>query len=463
VTPDVLVVGAGPAGSTAAQTAASLGLRTVLLEEHPEVGSPTHCTGKLSVHAFERFGLPDALIQTALRAAALHAPDGTIARVRRVAVDSYVVDRDPFDRYLAGRAAASRAELITGARARTVVRDGNRLRVEVERRGSHLTITAPLVIDAEGASPVLPPQLGIAPRRRLVHGLQYEVEGVVLDDIEAPDLYFGRDVAPGFFAWMMPTGSGKGRLGLAVDPRQTDRPPLYFLERLMAGHPAVAPRMRQARVVRKLAGRIPILGPRRPTWTDGMLVVGDAAGHVKATSGGGIYFSMLAGEIAGRTAARYLGAAARRDRVLAGYEREWRRAFGREVHFTTAVRQAINRLSDRHISAIIRALASDEGLRRAVEEHGDTQYQSRLLRPALAASVRAAARDLSLAPTVIAAMAAGVLGLWSDGAAPASHGAGREPGGPAARTAAGGAKDRSTNGTKAGESHSVATSSGGDS
>lgn len=445
MTPDVVVVGAGPAGSTAARTAAALGLRTVLLEEHPEVGSPTHCTGKLSVHAFERFGLPDALIQSALRAAALYAPDGTVVRVRRAAVDSYVVDRDPFDRYLAGRAAEAGAELITGARARTVVRDGGRLRIEVERRGSRLAITAPLVIDAEGASPVLPPQLGVAPRRRLVHGLQYELERVVLDDIEAPDLYFGRDVAPGFFAWMMPTGPGKGRLGLAVDPRQTDRPPLSFLERLMAGHPAVAPRTRQARVVRKLAGRIPILGPRRPTWTDGMLIVGDAAGHVKATSGGGIYFSMLGGEIAGRIAARYLGAAAPRERVLAGYEREWQDAFGREVHFTTVVRQALNRLSDRHISAIIRALATDEGLRRAVEEHGDTQYQSRLLRPVLAASVRAAARDLSLAPTVIAALGAGMLGLWSDGAA------------------AGPAKDRSANGAKAGESHSVAPSSGGDS
>jgi flavin-dependent dehydrogenase len=254
-----------------------------------------------------------------------------------------------------------------------------------------------------------------------VHGLQYEVEGAAIEEDDAPDLYFGRNVAPGFFAWLMPAGPGRGRLGLAVDPRATDRPPLYYLERLVASHPAVSPRMRGARIVRKMAGRIPILGPRRPTATDGMIVAGDAAGHVKATSGGGIYFSMLAGETAGLAAAQYVGADARgRRSALAAYERWWQAAFGREIRFTSLVRRTLNRLPDRHLSAAIRALASNDGLRRAVEEHGDTQYQSRILWPALAAAARAGLRDRSLTPAAAAAAGACLLALWShDGMPPA--------------------------------------------
>jgi flavin-dependent dehydrogenase len=147
-----------------------------------------------------------------------------------------------------------------------------------------------------------------------------------------------------------------------------------------------------------------------------MLVIGDAAGQVKATSGGGIYFSMLAGELAGRAASRYVAAwpfVAGYD-ALTRYEREWQAAFGREVRFTTVVRHTLNRLSDRHVNAVIRAIATDEGLRRAIEEHGDTQYQSRLLRPVLAAALRAGARDLRLAPTVLTALGAALLSLSTE-------------------------------------------------
>ena len=413
---DVLVVGAGPGGASAARAAALAGLRVVLLEEHRQVGRPTHCTGKLSVHAFRRFALPAALAQTALRAAVLCAPDGTTAVVRRAAIDSYVVDRAVFDRFLADRAAAAGAEVITGARARMVERVGGHVRVVADRPQGRLTIDAALVIDAEGAHPVLPAQLGLRLRRRLVHGLQYEVEGARIDADDTPELYFGRDVAPGFFGWLMPIGGDRGRLGVAIDPQRTARSPAYYLERLRTEHPLAARRLQGARIVRRLAGHIPVLGPRRPTYAPGMLVVGDAAGHVKATSGGGIYFAMLAGELAARAAADLVAGGAAAAGALAGYERAWRAAFGREVRFTSIVRAALNRLPDRHVSMAIRALATDPGLRRAVEEHGDTQYQSRLLRPVLRAALRAGLRDVRLTPTVAAALGAAALALWRDGA-----------------------------------------------
>src|SRR3989304_1712655 len=252
--------------------------RTGLLEEHGEIGLPAHCSGKLSVHAFREFALPTSLARTSLRAATLYAPDGSAATVRRREIDSHVVDRDVFDRWLAEQAQAAGAELILGARARRGTRENGLIRVEADRRGQPLTVRAAVVIDAEGARTLLPETLGLPQRRVLIQGLQYEMDGLRLDAADTPEVYFGREGAPGVFAWIMPPGPGTGRGGLCVDPRLTHRPPVYFLERLIAEHPVTSRRVRGARIVRKLVGRIPILGRRPPPYAPGPLVAGGAAG-----------------------------------------------------------------------------------------------------------------------------------------------------------------------------------------
>src|SRR3972149_4820664 len=107
--------------------------------------------------------------------------------------------------------------------------------------------------------------------------------------------------------------------------------------------PGPSRRVRGARIVRNLVGRIPILGRRPSSYAPGLLVAGDAAGHVKATSGGGIYFSLVAGRLAAEAAGAILGGDAA---ALPRYEQAWRRRFGRELVFTTALRRTLNRLPD---------------------------------------------------------------------------------------------------------------------
>jgi geranylgeranyl reductase family protein len=413
---DVIVVGGGPAGGMAARTAARIGLRTLLLEEHSKIGAPAHCSGKLSLHAFREFDLPSSLARTALRAASLYAPDGRVARVRRKEIDSYVVDRDRFDRWLAERAAEAGCEIMLGVRARRASRVDGAVVVDAERRGSTLTLRAAVVIDAEGARTLLPASLGITPRRALIHGLQYEMEGLRLESDDEPELYFGREWAPGFFAWIMPLGPSAGRVGVCIDPRITRRPPVYYLERLMAEHPVTARRVRGARLVRKLVGRIPILGGPAPSYGPGFFIVGDAAGQVKATSGGGIYFSLVAGRLAAEAAvamaAGDLGAGRR-------YEEGWKRRFGRELTFTTAVRKMLNALPDPDLSRLIGAIGANPLLQRTIEEHGDTQYQSRLLRPVIGQALRSW-REVGLAPAVLRALIRGLLA--ADGEEPTASG-----------------------------------------
>ena len=421
---DVIVVGAGPAGGMAALSAARLGLRTALIEEHREVGTPIHCSGKLQLHAFREFNLPSHLILNTLQAGRFYAPNGAVARVRRARPDSHVVDRGVFDRWLAVQAQEEGAELVVGTRLRAAERLNGTIRVTGERAGRSYAATARVVIDAEGARPVLPRTLGLDLPRRSVMGLQYQMSGVDLDGNDCPEVYLGTSSSPGFFAWLMPIGPGRGRVGLCVDPAFAPRAPLYYLERLIREHPVASRRLRRAVIEQKLAGPIPVISRRHRSTTDGMIVAGDAAGHVKATSGGGIYFSLIGGQLAAGAAAAYAGG---RRAALTEYERRWRRRFGRELRFTSMVRTVLNRMSDVDLNAVVAALANVDEVRQTLEVHGDTAYQSRLLVPVLRQALhRRSAWPLTKMTLRLAII--GLQSLWTDGLLGGGRG-GAEPDG----------------------------------
>ncbi len=403
---DLIVVGAGPAGSEAARAAARAGLRTLLAEEHPTVGVPSHCTGKLSSHAFGEFEIPPAMALNAVSAAVFHSPGGVSVHVRRATVDSYVVDRVAFDRWLATRAASAGVEVTTRTRIAAVARTNGTLIVEGQRGGRPFRARCRLVIDAEGAAPRLPRMLRLSGARRYALGLQYEMRGIGGLRSDTPEMFFGGDIAPGFFAWLMPLGGSRARVGLCVDPLRSRRAPVWYLDRLLDTHPALRHRMRGAEVTQKVAGRIPLVGSRGPVSGPGMIIVGDAAGQVKATSGGGIYYAMIAGRIAGEEAARYVAG----DPVaLAAYERRWRRRLGREVAFTAFGRRAINRLSDGDLDLVLRLIAESPQILASVEAIGDSQFQSRLFVPLLRGLATAAVGRPALVPVICKALVRGML------------------------------------------------------
>ena len=412
---DVIVAGAGPAGGMAARTAAALGLRTALVEEHEQPGLPAHCSGKLQLHAFREFDLPASLVMNTLRAGAFYSPGGAVFRVRREEADSHVVDRVAFDRWLAEAAARCGAALLLDTRLGGAERFNGAIRVSGTRRGRPFSATASVLIDAEGARPVLPRTLGLRIPRAYVYGLQYQMAGVDLDEPDMPEIYLGSASAPRFFGWIMPIGPDRARAGVCVDPRLTPQSPIHYLERLMREHPVASRRLRHAVIERKLAGPIPVLGARRPTVAPGLLVAGDAAGQVKATSGGGIYFSLISGRLAAEAAHEYVGGA--RD-ALPRYEDAWRRRFGRELYVTAFARMAINHMSDAEMDTFVAAMAEDSDLRRTIEQRGDTAFQSRLLAPVLLRALRwSLVRPVGFA--LLRALRYGVLALWDGGASAA--------------------------------------------
>jgi geranylgeranyl reductase family protein len=349
---DVLIVGAGPAGSAAAETLARAGCDVVVAEEHHTAGLPVHCTGVLAASAFDELALPAAARLNALSTVRFQAPGGNTFSYTTDAVEAVVIDRVVLDQELL--AAATRA----GA---TLVPECRIVRLEVSASGAVAyssdgrTFSARAVILACGASYRLQQSLGLGLPALYLQSAQLEVP---VRSLGAVELHFGVDVAPRGFAWAVPVQRPEGtfaRVGLMCQSRAD----ILFARHL----DAVSERYQIAeRDVQPPRRKLLPLASLDRTYGNRVLAVGDAAGLVKPATGGGIYYAVLTA----RLAAEHLVAALAADRLdaaaLAGYERNWRRHMAREFSLQLTLRRVAQRLSDKDIDALFDVVGSDDFL-----------------------------------------------------------------------------------------------------
>jgi digeranylgeranylglycerophospholipid reductase len=360
---DVAIIGGGPAGLTVARTLASSGHDVVVLEEHEEIGVPVHCTGVLGLDAFEEFDLPtDAVLSTA-HVARFVAADGSDVAVDAERARAAVVDRARFDQALAASSRAAGAELRSGARVRTIEIDSTGVTVGVE--GSP-ELRARACVIACGANYRFNRQLGLGVPRSYVQSAQLEQPMQGPADVE---VHLGRAVAPGGFAWLVPferDGQPHTRLGLMCESRAQG----FFRDfagRIRERFNAPAGTWREPRL------KILPLGPVPRTYASRLLAVGDAAGLVKPTTGGGIYYSLISGRLAAET----LDGALRDDDLREGrlklYEQEWRARIGAEIRIGLAFRTLVSRMTDRAIDSVIE-LARVDGIVPMLRETADFNW-----------------------------------------------------------------------------------------
>ncbi len=361
---DVVVVGAGPAGAIAAKYAAKNGANTLLIEEHASIGSPVQCTGLISITALNECEIGEgSFVLNKMKGAFVYAPNGEELVVQGKNVKAYVIDRKIFDRALVERSLDEGADILLKTRFIGMEKG----KISVISNGEQKEIHTSVVIGADGIQSNVGRAAGLGRCEKFLSGIQFEAPYAAKDP-EFVEIFTGNDIAPGFFAWAVPF-NGLARIGLAKNPGTN--PPLYYLEELLK-HPVVASRYRGSRTEHVLGG-IP-LGPPGKTTGNGVFLVGDAAGQVKPTSGGGIYMSAVCAKMAGEVAAR----ASRKEAKLPEYEKRWRSTVGRELAIGMRIHKSMGKLSDENLNEFIAFLNKPE-VREVITEYGDMDHPSVLL------------------------------------------------------------------------------------
>ncbi len=368
---DVAVVGAGPAGSRTARQLARLGLRVALIEEHRQVGVPSHCSGLISPRTWQMGETgDDSLVCNVLRGAYVHVQGDGHIELGDIPVRAVAIDRVRWDQALAEQAYRAGAEPVL-ARCVGVERTKEGLVLRLQCRGRESALLARLVVGADGAHSRVARALGMPPPRERVLALGVEAE-VDLPRDDYVHVFVGPDLAPGWFGWAIPLGDGRARLGIGCWAGSGE--PLRRYRLLRQSFPSLLGRVRELRFY---GGSIPLaLAPL--TFGDGVLLVGDAAGQVKPFSGGGIYTGLVSAHLCAEAAAQALA----RDDVSApslyAYERAWRRALGRELVRSRRLRELGLSLGQRELELLVRVL-SHPRLRSLAVRHADIDYPSRAL------------------------------------------------------------------------------------
>lgn len=382
---DVIVVGSGPSGSFAALNLAKLGANVTVLEEHGEIGFPSHCAGHVSIKGLKTLGLyplPEGIVENTFCGAVFHSPGGKQFEVRFSSPVTCAINRVLFDKYLAGIAEDAGAFYCLNTRVVSpIVSEGCVKGVTVEQGGkAEQTFSALGVVDAEGISSRILQKTGLSVlnRRMIVNAVEAEVENVKDTKSDMVEVFVGKKYAPGFYAWLIPKGNGKAKVGLAAKTGN----PKELLQRLMHKHPAASKKLHGSKILQISFHPITLGGLIPKMYSNGFLAVGDVASQVKPTTGGGIIFGMTCAKAAAEVVFEGLRRNDLSSEFLSVYQTRCEEILGFDMNVMLRIRKALDAVSDEKLDDVI-AFFAKFGIDRAFQNFGDIDFQGRSLLKAL--------------------------------------------------------------------------------
>jgi digeranylgeranylglycerophospholipid reductase len=355
---DLIVVGAGPAGSMAAKTSAEKGLDVVLLEKRQEIGDPVRCGELVYKEALSKLITADpSWIAAEVKDTKIYAPDGTglsLSSSQPSHHSCYVLNRKVFDRHLATEAARAGASIMVKTRALGIlVKDCRPCGIQVLHHGERMEIKAPLIIGADGIESKVGRWAGIDTVLKpedLGTCIQFLVQDNTIDE-DCCKFFIGNKIAPGGYAWCFPKGGTTANVGLGIQG-SLSKPgkPLNLLKML------VNELMPRASILEIVSGGVPCSGPLKTCVADGVMLVGDAARQSDPLIGAGIISGMIAGVMAGEVAANSVLKEDTSAIALKTYEERWQQKMGMYASKNYELKRILTKMTDNDLNDIFHAL-----------------------------------------------------------------------------------------------------------
>ena len=391
---EIVVVGGGPAGLLAAKTAAEKGSYVSLFDSKDKIGLHEHCAGLVSIQGLKKLNLdklPSYIIQNdSIRGAIIFSSSPLSITVEKKQPTAYVIDRKKYDLYLSALATEADVNIETSSRILKIKREENSLELKLGKKNSYKRIKSKIAILAEGRFPQLNKQIGLPTpsKDKVVFSSMYIMRNLKNLDPNYVEIYLDQRFAPGFFSWIIPLNDSEAKVGLASQ----QKPASNYLDLFIKKHPIAKLKLVNAEITKRMNGAIPLGSFIKKTFTDNILVVGDAAGQTKPTTGGGVVFGGIAAQIAGTVANEAINNNRFDTRFLSKYSRLWKKEFGFNLTIMKYVRQYLNGLNDEDLNKLFVILNTPK-MKKKFSEKGDIDNQKKIVYSLLS--------DFSLWPFII--------------------------------------------------------------
>ena len=346
---DVVIAGGSVAGLFCAREIARNGHSVLVLEEDYEIGTPEHCGGLVSLSALEELGIipHSKTFEHLIDSAQIFAPNGDSFIINSKKQKVAEVNRRELDKQIAHQAQKNGADIKVKTSFQELTEDGVRT--------SDGDIKCKIVVDARGVSSLINKD-----RDGILLSAQYEIysDWIKKDKVE---VYFDQEKYPGFFAWIIPSNDGMGKVGVAGRGIRAAQVLEEFLSK-----------KGKFSIIRKIFAPIWIKGPIDNFVSDRLVIIGDAAGQSKPTTAGGIFSCGFAGILAGQAIAKYLETGKKSE--LKEYQKKWKEKFEKEFEKQLFARKLLERLDNQTINKLFKSITPE--ITKEISENDDFDFHT---------------------------------------------------------------------------------------